>query len=233
MNNSSVSTPPNRCRLVLVTTGEIVRTWSDSGAQIITSALSAGDVASIIFSQDKLDETEFLTLVRPLVEAAQSCGVAAIVAGDSRVAGRVGADGIQLGQDPDLLRDAVERFTPKQMVGVGNVRTRHNALVLGEIEPDYMMFGKTDGDTHDEPHPKNLNLGEWWASMVEIPGIVMGGRQIESVIGVAQTGVDFVALGTAIFAPDSNANNAQSAATRVKQANQVLDEHAPEFEDEE
>jgi len=142
-------------------------------------------------------------------------------------------DGLQLGQDPVALRDAIDRFSPQMMVGAGNVKTRHNALVLGELQPDYLMFGKPGGDTRPEPHPKNLALGQWWSTIVEIPCIVLGGNTIDSVIVTAQSGSDFVALGSAIFAPNEDAKNDQNlrtAAQRVQAANQLLDEHAPPFE---
>ena len=128
-------------------------------AQHLDAILSAGDVASLIFSPGTLDEQEFQRRVAPLVTAAQSQGVAAIIESQSRVAGRVAADGLQLGQDPVDLADAIAKFTPAMMVGAGNVKTRHNALVLGELRPDYVMFGKPGGDTRPEPHPKNIQLG--------------------------------------------------------------------------
>ena len=184
----------------------------------------------MILAQQAMDETAFLSLARPFVQVAQEAGVAVILDGDTRVAGRLGVDGIQFGQDIDTLRDAIDRFTPKMMIGAANVRTRHNALVLGELEPDYLMFGKPGGDTHAEPHPKNLALGEWWASMVEIPGIVMGGTDIQGVIPIAQSGADFAALSSAIFAPDSSGNSGADAAQKVAETNKLLDEHAPQFE---
>ncbi|MCC0030787.1 MAG: thiamine phosphate synthase, partial [Brucellaceae bacterium] len=76
------------------------------------------------------------------------------------------------------------------------------------------------GDTHPEAHPKNIELGEWWAAMVEIPCIVLGGSDIASVAEAAATGAEFVALGSAVFAsPDP--------AKAVAQANAILDQSAP------
>jgi len=223
----------NRCRLSLIATSDHLEEWGADGARFLQDALQGGDVAFLTLAQQKLDETTFLNLARPLVEVAQSMGVAVIVDGDTRVAGRIGADGLQLGQDIDALRDAIDRFAPKMMVGVANVRTRHNALSLGECEPDYVMFGKPGGDTHPQPHSKNLGLGEWWAAMVEIPGIVLGGTDIESVVDVAKCGTDFVALSNAIFAPESGGKTGKDAAARIAQANQLLENHAPLFETDE
>lgn len=214
--------------------------------------MRAGDVASLIFHAGSLDETAFQRAVEPLIPLAQEEQVASLICDHSRVAGRIGADGLQLGQDPDALREAIGKFAPRMMVGAGNVKTRHNALVLGQAEPDYLMFGKPGGDTRQQPHPRNLELGQWWASMVEIPCIVLGGNVLESIVEAAQTGAEFVALSDAIFAPqdaaietgtmdmaavdtrtrEAGAIDAETVAARVEEANRLLDAHAPRFDEE-
>ena len=40
----------------------------------------------------------------------------------------------------------MEKFSPKLIVGGGNATDRHHALEMGEIRPDYVFFGKVDGD---------------------------------------------------------------------------------------
>ncbi len=217
----------NRCRLVLVLDGDIVSTLGDNALPCLSAAISGGDVASLILAPGTLDEDPFETAIRPLVSPAQEQGIAVMIAGYSRVAGRLQADGLQLGQNPEAIAEAVEKFAPKIMVGAANVKTRHTALVIGEAGADYLMFGKPGGDTHAEANPKSLALGEWWASMVEIPGIVMGGSDVDSVIAVAKTGCDFVALGSAIFTADCRPESCRAA---VAQANDLLDAHAPRFD---
>ena len=227
MSEQSQPTPIDRCRLVLcLGSDEMERVRADA----LTELLTAGDVASVIFSPGHLDESVFQKLVAPLIEAAQVQEVAAVVADFSRVAGRVSADGLQLGQDANALSEAIEKFSPSIMVGAGNVKTRHNALVIGELRPDYVMFGKPDGDIRPEPHPKNLDLGNWWSQMVEIPCIVMGGSELESVVDVAQCGAEFVALRSAIFAPNLDAKITTTVPDRVRRVNELLDQHAPRFE---
>ena len=227
MQQQAQHTPLDRCRLVLCMGPAEMETC---GADQLRQVLTGGDVASVIFSPTNLEEEAFQKLVEPLVSATQDCGVAAVIADLSRIAGRVGADGLQLGQDPAALETAIDKFSPRLMVGAANVKTRHNALTIGELYPDYLMFGKPGGDIRPDPHPKNLDLGQWWSQMVEIPCIVMGGSDPQSALAVAKTGAEFVALGHAIFAPDSDAKMVSTAMSRVKQVNELLEEHAPRFE---
>jgi thiamine-phosphate pyrophosphorylase len=123
------------------------------------------------------------------------------------------------------LAEAAEKFMPKLIVGAGRAADRHQALEIGEIGPDYIFFGKIDGDIKPEPHPKNLALGEWWASMVAIPAIVMGGSDPQSVLAIAESGVEFAALSKAVFSEPGR------AATIVAEVNALLDEKAPRFDD--
>lgn len=210
----------DRCRLVLV-----VPEMADAGDQEkqLSDALRGGDVASVILPQYGEDFEAFQSRAERLVPIIQDHGAAALIAGDSRVAGRAKADGIHVSRGE--LADAMERFSPRLIVGAGGLKDRHAALEAGELNPDYVFFGMLDGDTHAAPHPKNLDLGEWWASMVEIPCIVMAGSDPAGVIDVALTFAEFVAVGKAVFdAPGG-------PAAMVAEINAMLDEKAPRFGD--
>ncbi|AVH43805.1 thiamine phosphate synthase [Agrobacterium tumefaciens] len=211
----------DRCRLVL-----IVPQSDDAQKQAteVEDALRGGDVASVIIPQYGLDDAAFQKRAELIVPLVQKAGAAALIAGDSRVAGRVKADGLHVVGNGEALAEAVEKFTPKLIVGGGNADDRHKALEQGEANPDYVFFGKLEGDIKPEAHPKNLALGEWWASMIEIPAIVMGGTDVSSVVAVAETGVEFVAMRSGVF------DNATGAAQAVSEINALLDEKAPRFD---
>ena len=210
----------DRCRLVL-----ILPQSDDARKQAteVEGALKGGDVASVIIPQYGLDDASFQKWAELIVPIVQAAGAAALVAGDSRVASRVKADGLHVAGNAEALAEAVENFTPKLIVGGGNADDRHKALEMGESNPDYVFFGKLEGDIKPEAHPKNLALGEWWASMIEIPAIVMGGTDPSSVVAVSETGVEFVAMRSAVF------DNPAGAAQAVSEINALLDEKAPRF----
>jgi len=212
--------PENRCRLVLIVPDDAD---ADRQAKLLAEALSGGDVASVMLPQYDLDDQAFQKRAEVLVEMIQEAGAAAIIAGDSRVAGRAKADGLHLSGSMEELGEAIEKFTPKLIVGAGGASERHTALEIGELRPDYIFFGRFDGDIKPEAHPKNVALAEWWASMIEIPCIVMGGNEAESVVVAAESGAEFVALRSAVF------GTAEGPAAAVAQVNALLDEKAPRF----
>ncbi len=217
-----MTVPEDRCRLVLIVPDI---TDIEEQAKVVADALRGGDVASVIIPQYGLDDGTFQKHAEKLVPIVQAAGAAALIAGDSRVAGRAKADGLHMTGNLAEFTDAVEKFVPKLIVGGGSATERHTALEIGELRPDYIFFGKLDGDIKPEAHPKNLALGEWWASMIEIPCIIMGGTDPKSALEVALTGAEFVALRAAVFAEPA------SAPSIVAEVNALLDEKAPRFED--
>ena len=212
------TSPDNRCRLVLIAPD---RESDDALADAVSSALSGGDVASLILPPYGLDEGAFQKRAERLTRLAQDKGVAVMIVDDTRIAGRVGADGVHLEEARASIAETIERFDGKLMFGAGGAKTRHDALELGEARPDYIFFGKIGYDNKPDPHPRNLSLGEWWSEMVALPCVVMGGTALESVEAVAATRADFVALSSAIF------TGTLTPAEAVAAANRLLDEKAP------
>jgi thiamine-phosphate pyrophosphorylase len=216
-----MSTVEDRLRLVLV----MPETDNpDAAARMIGEALRGGDVASVILPQYGMDDGVFQKLAEKVVPVIQAAGAAALVAGDSRIAGRARADGLHIAGGVADLAEAIEKHAPKLIVGGGNAQERHRALEIGELQPDYIFFGKLDGDIKPEAHAKNLALAEWWASMVEIPCLVMGGTDPASVLAIAETGAEFAALRLAVF------GEPERAAAIVQEVNALLDQKAPRFD---
>jgi thiamine-phosphate pyrophosphorylase len=218
----SETSPPSRCRIVLIAPDGVD---AATFARDLERALAGGDVASLILPGYSQDEASFQAFAERILPVAQEAGVAAVIAGDTRIAGRLKADGVHLELGKGELIDAIDRLRDKMIVGAGGVKTRDAALELGEAGPDYIFLGRFGYDTKPEPHPRNLTLARWWAEMIEIPCVVLGGSVVESVVPVAETGAEFVALSQAIFAEGADPRE------RVARANELLDRKAPRFED--
>lgn len=208
-----------RCRLVLAVPPQV-----EAGRQLL-EALGAGDIASVILRRGDSDERGFQAFCQSLAGPCQEAGIAVLVEGDSRVAGRAGADGLYLTGDQKALKEAIARFSPDWIVGYGGVRSRHGAMEAGEAGPDFLLFGSIDGDIRAEAHPKNVALGQWAAGVMQVPSIIMGGNDVQSVVEVARTGCDFVVLGRAVFEHPGGVTSA------IREANALLDEHAPPLDE--
>lgn len=210
----TASPPPERCRLVLIAP-DIAD--ADALSARIGAALSGGDVASLILPQRGMNDADFQRLAERVTPQVQEAGAAVMIAGESRIAARAKADGVHV-DGRAALADALDRLEGRMMIGAGGAKTRDDALALGELGPDYVFFGRFGYDTAPEPHHRNLALGEWWAQMIQIPCIVMGGSGVASVATVAATGAEFVALSEAVFGDGIDPRAA------VTEANRLLDE---------
>lgn len=205
----------NRCRVIL-----IAPTHENAVADV-EAALSGGDVASVIVPMGDMSETKYRVHAIKLVSIIQAAGAAAILVGDTQVLGRNEADGLFIATGVEDLIEGLEKFSPKKIIGFGGVKDRHQAMIAGDIGPDFVFFGKLNGDIKPEPHRKNIALAEWWSQLISIPCVVMAGSDLNSVIDIAENRADFVALSLAVF------DNEDGPKAAVSQANALLEKYAP------
>lgn len=190
---------------------------------MIKNALAGGDVASVLLAQFNAPEDIFRAWCEEIVPIVQAANAAALIVDDTQAAGRSKADGVHITGGKQAVFEAIAKFTPRMIVGTGTPSSRHEALELGEERPDYLFIGKLNGDAQPGVNPKALELAQWWASMIEIPCIIMAGSDAQSVIEAAHSGAEFVALSAAVFGLDKDPKSA------VSTINALLDEHAPEL----
>jgi thiamine-phosphate pyrophosphorylase len=182
-----------RTRLVLVTPPLYE---AAAFAPRLSDAFAGGDVASLIITGDPLT---LQSKAEALVPIATARGVASLVLNDTRIAARANADGVHVESGRVNIQLALDSFRRKKIVGAGNVTSRHDAMEIAELEPDYLFFGRLDGDTANGIFPRALELAEWWSEVATIPAIVMGGKDLGSVEQAASAGIEFVALSSAVW----------------------------------
>src|SRR5690606_2256540 len=89
-------------------------------------------------------------LAKRIGAAAQKHGTAAVIARDD--APMTGLDGVHIEGGHAAVRAAVARHHPVRIVGAGGIASRHDAMILGEAGPDYVFFGRLDGDSQPGIH---------------------------------------------------------------------------------
>lgn len=115
------------------------------------------------------------------------------------------------------LRDLVARMRATRQVGAGGLGGRHDAMIAGEADVDYVFFGLLDRPEGEAPTGKTIDLAEWWAPLFEIPCIALAGRSIDGVGTLAEAGAEFVALRAGCF------EHPDGPAAAVAAANRILD----------
>jgi thiamine-phosphate pyrophosphorylase len=200
----------DRCRLCLVTPSGVE---PPEFAGVLGDALAGGDVASLIITAPA---TELAGLAAACVPVAQKRGVAVLIHNDVETALNTNADGVHLDGDHADAAAIARKLRPERIVGIGGLNSRHAAMLAGDADPDYVFFGRLDGDTDTAIFAKTLALAEWWAPLFQIPALIMGGSTLDSVRQAQAAGIEFVALRRAVW------DHAGGARAAVATANDLL-----------
>jgi thiamine-phosphate pyrophosphorylase len=163
----------------------------------LADAMSGADVAAVLLRLPDADERSLINLVKKVAPAVQDRDAALLLAGRDDIVARSGADGAHL-SNVDALRDAVARLKPKNIAGVGGLRTRHDAMTAGEAGADYVMFGDPDEAGNRASFDAIIDRVGWWAEVFEVPCVAYAAR-LEEIDALAAAGADFVAIGGAVF----------------------------------
>lgn len=157
----------------------------------LTSALSAGEVASLLIRLAGDDPRRNEDIVRALAPLAQEKGVAVLVDGSVTVALRARADGAHVSGSGDELADAVKKLSPRYIVGAGGLALRDDAMRAGELGADYVLFEDDDGEALAE-------RVSWWTELFNTPCVARA-ASLADVAPLAQAGADFVMLDDAVW----------------------------------
>lgn len=134
-------------------------------------------------------------LAKPLQDANVACLMAAPK--DARLVARLGLDGVHA-QASDDLGALVEALKPQRILGVGGLRSRHEAMEAGERDIDYVMFGEPRADGFVPPLAQTIERAEWWATIFNVPCVAYA-PDLDSVAPLTATGTEFIAVGPWLF----------------------------------
>ncbi|MEM7122849.1 MAG: thiamine phosphate synthase [Pseudomonadota bacterium] len=172
------------CRLYLITPATI----EPAGfAASLDSVLDAGDIACLRLECDGDDDTIKRT-ADALVPVCRAHDVALLLTDRPHLVAPTGADGVHMTQALDGVRDELPADT---ILGAGCGLSRHDALVAGDLESDYVSFGPAGSDARD--------IIRWWNQMVVLPSVAEGVATLQDAAAMAEAGADFLALSEAVW----------------------------------
>ena len=176
------------------------RAWTGSQTlyQQVERALKGGATCVQLREKD-LPEAEFLAEAKEIGGLCRACGVPFIVNDSVKIALACGADGVHVGQsdmEADRVRDAVGGG---MMIGV-SARTVEEALAAQRAGADYLGVGAVfpTSTKRDAAEVSRRTLADICAA-VDIPVVAIGGIGEDNILELSGTGVDGVALVSAIF----------------------------------
>ena len=189
----------------------------------LAAACAAGGIAAVLLRLEAADERTLVNHIKTLAPVAQDKGAAAVIAANGEVdlaavAVRGGADGVHTVAGLAEARSLRERLKGDRIVGAGNIRSKHDAMTIGEAEVDYVMFGEPRADGSVPPLEAVIERASWWAEIFQIPCVAYAPR-LDAVPDLARTGAEFVAIGEALWThPDGPAAAVAAALDRCTEA---------------
>ncbi len=167
----------------------------------VESAIKGG-VTCVQLREKELDETAFLDEAIAIGKLCRDHNVPFIVNDNVEIAMRCKADGIHVGQK-DMEASNVRALVGTQMMIGVSAQSVEQALAAEKAGADYLGVGAvfsttTKLDASDVTYQTLKDI----CSAVNIPVVAIGGINKENILQLSGSGVDGVALVSAIFSAD-------------------------------
>jgi thiamine-phosphate pyrophosphorylase len=200
------------CRLYLITPPAPPPDFPN----LLAAALDAGDVAAVQLRLKDLPDSELQRAIETWRPIVQSRDVAFLLNDRPDLAKKHGCDGAHVGQT-DLNAAAARKILGDLTLGVTCHNSRHLAIEAGEAGADYVAFGAFFPTTTKQPPAlAEIETLRWWAEMMEIPCVTIGGITAANCAPLVQAGADFLAVVGAVW------NHPDGPAAGVRAMNQAI-----------
>ena len=179
------------------------RTWLDGRTLAgCVSQVIAGGATFVQLREKDAPRGEVVALARELLSLCREAGVPFVIDDDVSIALEVGADGVHVGQEDMAAAKVRERVGDGMMIGVSvhcvqealdAVRNGADCLGVGAV---FSTSTKTDVDVLSKETLRAI------CDAVDVPVVAIGGIGKSNIGQLAGTGIDGVALVSAIFSAD-------------------------------
>ena len=168
----------------------------------VESALKGG-ATFIQLREKKLDDAAFFAEAVELQALCREYGVPFVVNDNVEIAKRMNADGVHVGQSDMEAGNVRQALGPDKIIGV-SAQTVEQALLAQKRGADYLGVGAVfpTGSKDDAVEVSHETL-KAICEAVSIPVVAIGGIGVKNVQELAGSGIDGIAVISAIFAqPD-------------------------------
>jgi thiamine-phosphate pyrophosphorylase len=168
-------------------------------ADMLAAALDAGDVAAVQLRLKDAPDDEVVRVIERLRPVVQSRDVAFLLNDRPDLAVKHGCDGAHVGQT-DMQAPAARKILQDLTLGVTCHGSKHLAMQAGEDGADYVAFGAFyPTTTKTPPAMADVETLRWWAEVMEVPCVAIGGITAANCTPLVQAGADFLAVVGAVW----------------------------------
>ena len=161
-----------------------------------------GGATCVQLREKELDEEEFLKEAIEMKALCEKYSVPFIINDNVEIAIKCNADGIHVGQSDMEAGNVRELVGDRMIIGV-SAQTVEQALAAQEAGADYLGVGAMfNTSTKPDANAASIETLKAICEAVDIPVTAIGGISKKNMMELAGTGVDGVALVSAIFAAE-------------------------------
>lgn len=158
-----------------------------------------GGVTCIQLREKELDQESFYKEAQEIKVLCDTYGVPFLINDNVAIAAAIGADGVHIGQKDLPVEEARKRIGPDKILGV-SARTVEQAVEAEQKGADYLGVGAVFATSTK----KDANTISWETvraicEAVSIPVVAIGGIGRNNIMQLKGTGVDGIAVISAIF----------------------------------
>ena len=159
-------------------------------------------------SVEGLDDAAARSLLKRIAALVQPRGIALLVEDRADLVAATEIDGVHLSRMPAKLGALRQRLGPERILGVACGLSRHDAMLAGEAEADYVSFaGEADA---------LLEIAGWWAALMTVPCVAEGVADLEEAKALAAAGADFILPDASLWASADPASVLQALAAAIR-----------------
>ena len=169
-------------------------------ADELRAALDGGDVAAFQLRMKDVPDDAIVRAADILRPICQQRGTAFILNDRPDLAVKLDCDGVHIGQDDMPYAEARRIVGPDRQIGVTCQASRHLAMEAAEAGADYVAFGAFfSSTTKPVTTPADIEIVEWWSSLMEVPCVAIGGITVENCEPLIAAGADFLAVAGGVW----------------------------------
>jgi thiamine-phosphate diphosphorylase len=176
----------------------------------------AGGVTLVQLREKKLYREEFASLAKEVKKVTDRYRVPLIINDDVEVAKEVDADGVHVGQNDTSVEEARRVLGPDKIIGV-SAHNVEEALTAQGKGADYLGVGAAfTTSTKLDASALSMDTLRAICQAVSIPVVAIGGINKDNILELKGTGIDGVAVVSAVFAAENVKEAAEDLAQKVK-----------------
>lgn len=184
---------------------------------VLKAALEAGPVAALQIRLKQASDDQIKAAVKALQPVCHAHDVAVILNDRPDLAIKFGCDGVHVGQEDAPYDEARRIMGPNRSVGVTCHDSRHLAMEAAEAGADYVAFGAFFPTATKEAKTKaDIDLIAWWAELMTVPCVAIGGITVDNCRPLIEAGADFLAVSGGVW------NHPQGPAFAVRRFGELL-----------